>query len=268
MSESETSAKVRMRCREIMSRNVKTATPEMTLENVAVMMRDGDMGAVPVVENGKLVGIVTDRDIVVRAVAEGLDAATKIAEAMTTEIFSVKPDDFVFEAIRLMGDKQVRRIPVVGDNGELAGIIAMADVALEMEDEREIAETLEEISSGASFWRKIEFKNGWIFSSCFITDLAFSLSAYRWLSARRGNRRRKKLPQAGASKENFYSNNSSDLRCWLRACTISTPTIRIRCLWPRTARKTRPVNFRFGKARSKDPPRIRRSCFRLCRLWW
>ena len=73
---------------------------------------------------------------------------------MTTELFTVRPDDFAFEAIRLMGDKQIRRIPVVGANGELAGIISMADVALEMEDEREIAETLEEISSGAAFWSK------------------------------------------------------------------------------------------------------------------
>ena len=73
---------------------------------------------------------------------------------MTSELFTVKPGDFVFEAIRLMGDKQVRRVPVIDTNGELAGIIAMADVALEMEDEREIAETLEEISSGSAFWSK------------------------------------------------------------------------------------------------------------------
>jgi CBS domain-containing protein len=73
---------------------------------------------------------------------------------MTREIFSVGPEDFVFEAVRLMGDKQVRRIPVVTEDGALAGIISMADVALEMEDEREIAETLEEISSGAGFWKK------------------------------------------------------------------------------------------------------------------
>lgn len=126
----------------------------MTLQQVAGLMRDGDMGSIPVVENGKLVGIVTDRDIVVRPIADGRDASSEVASAMTTEIFSVKPDDFVFEAIRLMGDKQVRRIPVVNEHGELAGIIAMADVALEMEDEREIAETLEEISSGASFWSK------------------------------------------------------------------------------------------------------------------
>ncbi len=154
MSEVDTSKKARMRCRDIMSGSVKTATRNMTLRDVAMMMRDGDMGAVPVVENAKLVGIVTDRDIVVRTIADGKDSITPVGEAMTTEIFSVRPDDFVFEAIRLMGDKQVRRIPVVSETGELAGIIAMADIALEMEDEREIAETLEEISSGSSFWGK------------------------------------------------------------------------------------------------------------------
>lgn len=154
MSENEPGAMTRMRCREIMSARVKTAGRATTLRDVAAMMRDGDMGAMPVVEDGKLVGIVTDRDIVVRAIADGKPVSTPIEEAMTTEIFYVRPDDFVFEAIRLMGDKQVRRVPVVNDDGSLAGIIAMADIALEMEDEREIAETLEEISSGSAFWNK------------------------------------------------------------------------------------------------------------------
>jgi len=154
MSEKSFSENARRKCREIMTGNVKTASREMTLREVAALMRDGDMGAMPVVENGKLVGIVTDRDIVVRAIAEGRDAQTPIGDVMTSEIFSAKEDDFVFEAIRLMGDKQVRRIPVTNDSGELSGIIAMADIALEMEDEREIAETLEDISSGAGFWRK------------------------------------------------------------------------------------------------------------------
>jgi CBS domain-containing protein len=154
MSEKKLSENARRRCREIMTSNVQNATREMTLREVAALMRDGDMGAVPVLENGKLVGIVTDRDIVVRAIAEGRDSSTPIGGVMTSEIFSVKPDDYVFEAIRLMGDKQVRRVPVINESGELAGIIAMADIALEMEDEREIAETLEEISSGASFWKK------------------------------------------------------------------------------------------------------------------
>ena len=137
-----------------MTKTVRTATSEMSVRDVAAIMHEGDMGAIPVVDDGKLIGIVTDRDIVVRVVANGDDANTPVSEAMTTELFTVGPDNFVFEAIRLMGDKQVRRVPVINDRGELAGIIAMADVALETEDEREIAETLEEISSGASFWGK------------------------------------------------------------------------------------------------------------------
>jgi CBS domain-containing protein len=137
-----------------MTGNVTTAAADTTLRDVGAMMRDGDVGALPVVENGKLVGIVTDRDIVVRAIAEGHDSSTPVREVMTRDLFTVGPDDFVFQAIRLMGDKQVRRVPVINKDGELKGIIAMADVALETEDEREIAETLEEISSGSSFWSR------------------------------------------------------------------------------------------------------------------
>ena len=154
MSEQKFSENARRRCREIMTGDVKTASREMSLQAVAALMRDGDMGSMPIVEDGKLVGIVTDRDIVVRGIAAGKDAAASIGDVMTTEIFSVKENDFVFEAIRLMGDKQVRRVPIINEAGELVGIIAMADVALETEDEREIAETLEEISSGKGFWKK------------------------------------------------------------------------------------------------------------------
>lgn len=154
MNEKEQTGMSRMRCSEIMTRDVQTAERASTLRDIAVMMRDGDMGSVPVVDAGRLVGIVTDRDMVVRVLAEGKGADTAAAEAMTTDLVTVKPDDYVFQAIRLMGDRQVRRIPVVDENGGLAGIIAMADVALETEDEREIAETLEEISSGAGFWKK------------------------------------------------------------------------------------------------------------------
>jgi CBS domain-containing protein len=154
MSEAEQAPRSRLRCSEIMTRNVKTASAGASLGDVAALMRDGDMGAVPVVDGSKLVGIVTDRDIVVRGIAEGASPETSISDVMTRELFSVQPDNFVFEAIRLMGDKQVRRLPVIDSNGELKGIIAMADVALETEDEREIAETLEEISSGSSFWSK------------------------------------------------------------------------------------------------------------------
>ncbi|HZG51755.1 MAG TPA: CBS domain-containing protein, partial [Pyrinomonadaceae bacterium] len=106
--------------------------------------------------NGRLVGLITDRDIVVRAIAEGRAAATTRAEEiMTEEVHTAHPNDRVIEAIRKMGDKQVRRIPIVDQDKTLRGIISMADVALETNDDRELAEALEEISSGSSFWNRI-----------------------------------------------------------------------------------------------------------------
>ena len=106
--------------------------------------------------NGRLVGLITDRDIAVRAVAEGRDTrVTRAEEIMTTDVHTAHPNDRVIEAIRKMGDKQVRRIPIVDRDGVLRGIISMADVALETDDDRELAEALEEISSGATFWNRI-----------------------------------------------------------------------------------------------------------------
>ena len=147
----------RQKCRDIMTKNPTAANREMTLQEVAGLMRDGDFGVLPVVEKetNKLVGILTDRDIVVRAVAEGKNITeSTVGEAMSEKLYTATPDDFVFEAVRTMGERQVRRIPIVDSEGILQGIIAMADIALEMEDQREIAETLEDISSGAGFWRK------------------------------------------------------------------------------------------------------------------
>ncbi len=157
MSEKETSVKSRLRCRDIMTKNPTAAMREMTLQEVAGLMRDGDFGVLPVVEKdtNRLVGILTDRDIVVRAVADGRNVTgMTVGETMSDKLFTAKPDDFAFEAVRTMGERQVRRIPIVDDAGVLQGIIAMADIALEMEDEREIAETLEDISSGKAFWSK------------------------------------------------------------------------------------------------------------------
>jgi CBS domain-containing protein len=171
----------RLRCRDIMTRDVTVATRDTSLKEVAAMMREEDTGVIPVVDredapaltgeanlseapkinnrtrgNGKLVGLVTDRDIVIRAVAEGKDATTtRVEEVMTTDIHTAHPNDRVIDVIRKMGDKQVRRIPVVGENGQLRGIISMADIALETEADEELADALEEISSGASFWGKV-----------------------------------------------------------------------------------------------------------------
>ncbi|MDQ3634037.1 MAG: CBS domain-containing protein [Acidobacteriota bacterium] len=157
MSEMDATVKSRIKCREIMSKNVSTANSKASLQDVAKLLRDNDIGILPIVEDGtnKLVGLVTDRDIVVRAVADGKSVTeTNVSDVMTTELFTAKPDDFAFEAVRTMGNKQVRRVPIVDDEGVLQGIVSMADVALEMEDEKEIAETLEEISTGKAFWNK------------------------------------------------------------------------------------------------------------------
>ena len=171
-----------VRCRDIMTRDVTVATRETTLEAVARMMRDEDTGVIPVIEraanltdlpesgradvnrveanvagsSGKLIGLITDRDIVVRALAEGKDPrSVRAEEIMTTDIHTAQPNDRVIEAVRKMGDKQVRRIPIVDRDGTLRGIISMADVALETEDDRELAEALEEISSGSTFWNRV-----------------------------------------------------------------------------------------------------------------
>lgn len=153
-----------LRCRDIMTRSLTVALRETTLQEVATMMRDSDAGVIPVVESsnesnanhqGKLVGVITDRDIVVRAVADGKDSTTtKAEEIMTNELHTALADDRIFDVIRKMGDKQIRRVPVVDEDGNLCGIVSMADIALETEDDKELAEVLEEISSGASFWRK------------------------------------------------------------------------------------------------------------------
>ena len=171
-----------VRCRDIMTRDVTVALRDTPLDQVARMMRDEDTGVIPEVERttealtdldksrpemnkvepnvvgstGKLVGLITDRDIAVRAVSEGKDPrAVRAEEIMTANVHTAHPNDRVIDAIRKMGDKQVRRIPVVDRDGNLRGIISMADVALETEADRELAEALEEISSGSSFWNRV-----------------------------------------------------------------------------------------------------------------
>ena len=167
----------RVRCRDIMTRDLAVATRETTLFEVALMMKEEDTGVIPVVEYqvggngktasdaprtsgkvnyGKLVGLITDRDIVIRAVADSKDCATTRAEEiMSTDIYTARPNDRVVDVIRKMGDKQVRRIPIVGESGILRGMISMADVAVETEADRELAEALEDISKESSFWDRV-----------------------------------------------------------------------------------------------------------------
>jgi CBS domain-containing protein len=136
-----------LRCREIMTKDVTTCTSQTSLRDVADKMEDEDVGSIPVVDQGRLVGIVTDRDIVCRVLAEGRDSRTATAaDAMSEELVTCGVDEPVHEAIRKMAEVQVRRLPVVDVGGRLRGIISLSDIALEAERDRELAIALEEIA--------------------------------------------------------------------------------------------------------------------------
>ena len=172
------SERSRLRVRDIMTRDLAVAGRDTTLREVAAMMRDEDTGVIPVVDYaanggekpatatperrgngygyGKLIGLITDRDVVIRAVADGKDCnASRAEEIMSTDVHTARPHDRVVDAIRKMGDKQVRRIPIVNEGGRLLGMVSMGDVAVETEADRELGEALEDISKESSFWTKV-----------------------------------------------------------------------------------------------------------------
>jgi CBS domain-containing protein len=136
-----------LRCNDIMTKDITICSPQTVLREVADKMQDDNVGSIPVVDNGRLVGIVTDRDIVCRVLAEGRDTRTTPAsEAMSEDLVTCTPDESVIDAIRKMGENQIRRIPVCDINGRIRGIIALADIALEAERDRDLASALEQIS--------------------------------------------------------------------------------------------------------------------------
>jgi CBS domain-containing protein len=140
--------------REAMTPSVRTASPSQSLADAAQMMKSDDVGSIPIVEEGRLVGIVTDRDIAIRAVAEGVDPnAVTIADIASRELVTVEPDQDLDEALALMARHQVRRLPVVEEDGQLVGILAQADVALEAK-EKKAGELLEQISQPTSTARE------------------------------------------------------------------------------------------------------------------
>jgi CBS domain-containing protein len=131
--------------KDVMTSNPTTVQSDATVVEAARIMRDQDTGIVPVVENDRLVGTVTDRDITVRVVAEGRDPeSTMVREIASTDVVSVEPQQDLSEALRLMAEHQVRRLPVV-ENDRLVGIVAQADVAREADD-AQTGELVEEIS--------------------------------------------------------------------------------------------------------------------------
>ncbi|HKY05554.1 MAG TPA: CBS domain-containing protein, partial [Blastocatellia bacterium] len=137
----------RVRASDIMTKDVTTCSPRDSIRQVADQLESENVGSLPVVDNGRLVGIITDRDIVCRVIAEGRDTRNSyVADAMSEDLVTCWADDSLITVINRMGEHQIRRMPVVDTNGRLRGIIAIADIALEAEDDREVAEALEEIS--------------------------------------------------------------------------------------------------------------------------
>lgn len=116
--------------RDIMTRDVLSVEPDTTLKDAAQLLKNEDIGSVPVVEGRKIAGILTDRDIAIRAVAEGRDAgSTRVSEVMSKDVVTVREDADLQEAERLMHDHQLRRLPVMNAQSELVGYLAMAKVA-------------------------------------------------------------------------------------------------------------------------------------------
>ena len=132
--------------RDMMSSNPCAIDADKPVAYAAKMMRDEDVGLAPVVEGDRLVGTLTDRDIAIRVVAEGRDPeSTSVREVASTDLVTIDPEQNLDEALRLMADHQVRRLPVVEEDGRLVGVVAQADVAREGDDRR-TGDVVEQIS--------------------------------------------------------------------------------------------------------------------------
>ncbi|MCI0767369.1 CBS domain-containing protein [Bacillus sp. TL12] len=131
--------------REFMSTDIVQCTPLDNVYEAAVKMKEEDIGMIPVVENDQVVGLVTDRDLVVRGIAEKHPGSNKITNVMTTGIVSVSPDDPIEKATELMAHHRIRRLPVV-ENGQLVGLLALGDLAIAEKADDQAGFALSEIS--------------------------------------------------------------------------------------------------------------------------
>ena len=131
--------------RDVMSTDVQYCTPLDNMYEVAVKMREFNVGAIPIVDHGRLVGMITDRDLVVRGIAEKHPGSTAVTEVMSRELVTVSPDDSVQKAADLMARHQIRRLLVVAD-GRLVGIVALGDLATNRYSDESAGRALSEIS--------------------------------------------------------------------------------------------------------------------------
>jgi CBS domain-containing protein len=139
-----------MKIKDVMTKSVETVRPDQTLQEAASRMKSLDVGPMPVCDNDRLVGMLTDRDIVVRAAADGKDIrTTKVREAMTSEVVVCAEDDDVKDAAKKMKDRQIRRLVVVDGQQRVAGIVSLGDIAVDTSDEKMSGRVLEEVSKPA-----------------------------------------------------------------------------------------------------------------------
>jgi CBS domain-containing protein len=129
-----------------MTRDVRLLSPDQTIREAASLMADIDVGSLPVGDNDRLVGMITDRDIVIRAVAQGKSADTKVAEVMSKEILYCLDTDEIDDVARNMGKAQVRRLPVVNSDKRLVGIVSLGDLARN-DDPATIGRTVTKVST-------------------------------------------------------------------------------------------------------------------------
>ncbi|AMX84150.1 inosine-5'-monophosphate dehydrogenase [Geobacillus subterraneus] len=131
--------------RDVMSTDVQYCTPLDNIYEVAVKMREFNVGAIPIVDDGRLVGMITDRDLVVRGMAEKHPGSTAVTEVMSRDLVTLSPDDSLQKAADVMARHQIRRLPVV-ENGRLVGIVALGDLATNRYSDESAGRALSEIS--------------------------------------------------------------------------------------------------------------------------
>ena len=133
--------------KDVMSRDVETIAPETSMQEAAQRMRDGDFGLLPVVENDRIIGTLSDRDIAVRGVADGKEPTSKVRDVMSTGVFWAYEDESLDHALELMSKRQVRRLPVFSrEKKRLVGIVALGDLSEQKSEATQTAKALSEIS--------------------------------------------------------------------------------------------------------------------------
>ncbi|HJU22939.1 MAG TPA: CBS domain-containing protein [Casimicrobiaceae bacterium] len=137
------------RVKDVMSRDVKLVTPGTTIREAAQQMRDGDFGMLPVAENDRMIGAISDRDIAIRAVADDKGPETPVRDVMSSGICWAYEDDSIETAAKMMSDRQVRRLPIVDRDKRLVGIVSLGDFAIERDERAPASEALSGISQHA-----------------------------------------------------------------------------------------------------------------------